>query len=187
MADLKTLLGDKYKEGMTLEELMALDIEIPKDDAVYDNLKKQLDKASSEAAEYKRKLRENMSEAERKALEDAERMQELQDRVKTLELEKTIAENEKNLIAIGYDEKSAKVVANALYKGDFATVFAEQANFVDAQKKAALAKALKDTPPPPAGGKPDTLTKDDFKKMSIDEKTKLYTEQPELYAELSKK
>ena len=27
MADLKSLLGDKYKEGMTIEEIMALEVE----------------------------------------------------------------------------------------------------------------------------------------------------------------
>ena len=30
MADLKTLLGDKYTEGMTIEDLMAVEIEEPK-------------------------------------------------------------------------------------------------------------------------------------------------------------
>jgi hypothetical protein len=43
MADLKTLLGDKYQEGMTIEELMALEVEAPKaDKSAYDSLKKGL-------------------------------------------------------------------------------------------------------------------------------------------------
>ena len=32
MADLKTLLGDKYTKGMSIEDLMALEIEEPKVD-----------------------------------------------------------------------------------------------------------------------------------------------------------
>ena len=30
MADLKALLGDKYQEGMTIEDLLALEVEEPK-------------------------------------------------------------------------------------------------------------------------------------------------------------
>ena len=32
MADLKSLLGDKYTEGMTIEDLLALEVEEPKAD-----------------------------------------------------------------------------------------------------------------------------------------------------------
>ena len=44
MADLKSLLGDKYKDGMTIEDILALDVET--DNTAYDNLKKRLDEIS---------------------------------------------------------------------------------------------------------------------------------------------
>ena len=75
MADLKTLLGDKYKEGMTLDEILGVEIEAPKaDTTAYDNLKKRFDEVASEAANYKNQLRANMTEAEQKALADAENL-----------------------------------------------------------------------------------------------------------------
>ena len=75
MADLKTLLGDKYQEGMTIEELMELEVEEPKPDtAAYENLKKRFDEVASEAASYKKQIRATMTEAEQKAAADAEEL-----------------------------------------------------------------------------------------------------------------
>ena len=185
MADLKSLLGDKYKEGMTIEELMALEVET--DNSAYVNLKKRLDEVASEAASYKKQLRANMSEAEQKAAADAEKYAEIVAERDQLKAEKAIAEYEKGLIAIGYDEKLASEVATALHKVDAGTVIKAQAKFVDAQKKAVLADAVKETPVPPAGNEGGkTLTKAEFAKMSLNEQMAVYEKTPELYNELTK-
>ena len=185
MADLKSLLGDKYKEGMTIEELMALEVET--DNAAYDNLKKRLDEVASEAAGYKKQLRANMSEAEKKAAEDAEKYAEIVAERDQLKAEKAIAEYAKGLVAIGYDETLATEVATALHNGDAAIVIKAQAKFVDAQKKAVLADAVKDTPVPPAGNEGEkTLTKAEFSKMSLNDQMAVYEKTPELYNELTK-
>ena len=185
MADLKSLLGDKYKEGMTIEEIMGLEVET--DNSAYDNLKKRLDEVASEAANYKKQLRANMSEAEQKAAADAEKYAEIVAERDKLKAEKAIAEYEKGLIAIGYDEKLATEVATALHNGDVATVIKAQAKFVDAQKKAVLADAVKETPVPPAGNEGGkTLTKAEFAKMSLNEQMAVYEKTPELYNELTK-
>ena len=184
MANLKALLGDKYKDGMTIEELMNLDVET--DNSAYDNLKKRLDEVASEAANYKKQLRANMSEAEKKAAEDAEKYEAIVAERDQLKAEKTIAENAKGLVAIGYDEALANEVATALMNGDAATVIKAQAKFVDAQKKAVLAGAVKETPVPPVdndGGK--NLTKEQFNKMSLNEQLEVYEKTPELYKELT--
>ena len=184
MANLKALLGDKYKDGMTIEELMNLDVET--DNSAYDNLKKRLDEVASEAANYKKQLRANMSEAEKKAAEDAEKYEAIVAERDQLKAEKTIAENAKGLVAIGYDEALANEVATALMNGDAATVIKAQAKFVDAQKKAVLADAVKETPVPPVdndGGK--NLTKEQFNKMSLNEQLEVYEKTPELYKELT--
>ncbi len=188
MADLKSLLGDKYKEGMTIEELMALEVEEPKaDTTAYDNLKKRFDEVASEAANYKKQLRANMTEAEQKAAADAEKYANIEAELEQLKQEKAIAENAKGLVAIGYDEKLATEVATALYKGDAETVIKAQAKFVDAQKKAVIADAVKNTPPPPAGNGGDkTLTKAEFSKMSLNEQMEVYEKTPDLYNELTK-
>ena len=60
MADLQTLLGDAYKEGMTLDEINAAlaDRELM-DKSEMDGYvpKSLLDKANTEAADYKKKWR----------------------------------------------------------------------------------------------------------------------------------
>lgn len=187
MADLKALLGDKYKEGMTIEELMALEIEEPKIDTSKYVSKELYDKAASDTANYKKQLRASMSESEQKALADAEKLKELEDELTQLKTEKTIAENSSGLVAIGYDEKTAKEVATAFMKGDFAAVINAQAKFVDAQKKAVIADAVKETPRPPVGNDSGTaLTKEQFKKMNVKEQLEVFEKTPELYNEFTK-
>ena len=188
MADLKSLLGDKYTEGMTIEDILNLDVEEPKaDTSAYDNLKKRFDEVASEAAGYKKQLRANMSEAEQKAQADADEKAALVKELEELRAANKIAENAKGLVAIGYDEKLATEVATALYNGDAETVIKAQAKFVDAQKKAVLADAVKETPVPPVdNGGAKTLTKEEFSKMSLAEQMAVYEETPDLYNELTK-
>lgn len=183
MADLKTLLGDKYTEGMTIEELMQVEVEVPKTDKVaYENLKKRFDEVASEAASYKKQIRATMSEAEQKAAADAEELAKVLEENKQLKSEKAIAENAKGLIAIGYDEALANEVATALYHGDAETVIKAQAKFVDAQKKAVLAEAVKNNPVPPAGGSSGTgMTKEALRKMSPMERFEFSQKNPEEY------
>ena len=188
MADLKTLLGDKYTEGMSIEDLMALEIEEPKVDMSKFVSKEVFDKTASEAANYKKQARATMSEAEQKALADAEKYAEIVAERDKLLAEKTIAENSSGLVALGYDEKTAKEVAAAFMNGDFATVLSAQAKFVDAQKKSVIADAVKETPKPPVNnGDGKTLTKAEFSKMSLNEQMRVFNETPELYNELTKK
>ena len=186
MADLKTLLGDKYTEGMTIEELMELEVEEPQPDTTaYDNLKKRFDEVASEAANYKKQLRANMSEAEQKAAADAEELARVIEENKLLKSEKAIAENAKGLIAIGYDESLATEVATALYNGDSDTVIKAQAKFVEAQKKAVLAEAVKNTPVPPAASTSGTeMTKEALRKMSPIERFEFAQKNPEQYKQI---
>ena len=183
MADLKSLLGDKYKEGMTIEDIMSLEVET--DNSAYDNLKKRLDEVASEAANYKKQLRANMSEAEQKAAADAEKYAEIVAERDKLKAEKAIAEYAKGLVAIGYDDSLATEVATALHNGDAATVIKAQAKFVDAQKKAVLADAVKETPVPPAGGESGTvMTKEKLKAMSPAARYEFSQKHPDEYKQI---
>ena len=187
MADLKSLLGDKYTEGMTIEDILSLEVEEPKVDMSKFVSKELYDKAASDTANYKKQLRANMSEAEQKAAADAEKLAEIIAERDKLKQEKAIAENAKGLVAIGYDDDLANEVATALYNGDAATVIKAQAKFVDAQKKAVLAADVKETPVPPVGNDDNkTLTKAEFSKMSLAEQMAVYEKTPDLYNELTK-
>ena len=185
MADLKTLLGDKYKEGMTIDELMALEVEEPQVDMSKFVSKELFDKSASEIANYKKQLRANMSEAEQKALADAEEKKAMQDRITQLENEKALEQNSKGLVAIGYDEKTANEVATAFMNGDFNAVVQAQAKFVDAQKKSVLANAVKDTPQPPIGNENDVvMTKEKLKAMTPNERFEFSQKNPEEYKKI---
>ena len=186
MVDLKSLLGDKYTEGMTIEDLLALEVEEPKaDTAAYESLKKRFDEVASEAAGYKKQLRAHMSEVEQKAAEEAEKFAEIVAERDKLKAEKAIAENAKGLIAIGYDEKLATEVATALLTGDTETVIKAQAKFVDAQKKAVLAEAVKNTPIPPAAGEGGVgMTKEALRKLSPMERLEFAQKNPEQYKQI---
>ena len=185
MADLKSLLGDKYTDGMTIEEILALDVEEPQIDMSKFVSKELYDKAASDTANYKKQLRATMSEAEQKALADAEERKAIQDELEKLRAEKTIAENSKGLVAIGYDEKTATEVATAFMKGDFVTVVQAQAKFVDAQKKSVIASAVKETPPPPAdNGNDVVMTKEKLKTMTPNERFEFSQKNPEEYKKI---
>ena len=182
MADLKTLLGDKYTEGMTIDDLMALEIEEPKIDMSKFVSKELFDKTASEVASYKKQARATMTEAEQKAIADAEEKKALQEELEKLRAEKTIAENSKGLVAIGYDEKTANEVATAFMNGDFATVIQAQAKFVDVQKKSVIASAVKETPTPPTNNDGGVvMTKEKLRAMTPAERLEFSQKHPEEY------
>lgn len=106
MSKLKALLGESYKENMTLEEIDAAleSVSLPDDlRKENDKLKKALDKSNSEAAESKRKLQEKQT-AEEKAKEEQEQATKaLQEELATLRKEKALSDNKAKLLAVGYD------------------------------------------------------------------------------------
>ena len=55
MADLKSLLGDKYTEGMTIEDVLALEVEEPTVDMSKFVSKEFYYKAASDTANYKKR------------------------------------------------------------------------------------------------------------------------------------
>lgn len=144
--DLKALLGDKYKEDMTVAEML----EAVKDiDPTAGMVKKDLlDKAASEAAKFKKELAAKQTDDE-KAKEEQER---IANRLAELEKEKTVSEHRARLLGLGYEETLAAETAKALADGDMETVFSNQKKHLEAQEKAIKAKLLDDTPKPPAPG-----------------------------------
>lgn len=154
MADLKELLGDAYKEDMTFEDIDAALAERELvDKSQYDGFvpKTLLEKANSEAADYKKKWKAAASEQEQKQIEDAEKQAQIEEELKTLRRSSKVSEYEKQHLALKYDEKDAKEIAEALYDGDMDTVFRLQKKHEEALQKAIKADLLKDMPTPPAG------------------------------------
>ena len=154
MADLKDLLGEAYKEDMTLEEINAALAERELvDKSQFDGFvpKSLLEKANSEAADYKKKWKAASSEQEQKQIEEAERQAHMEEELKTLRRTSNVSEYEKQYLALRYEEKDAKEVAEALYDGDTDTLFRLQKKHDEELRKEIKAELMKDMPTPPAG------------------------------------
>lgn len=178
---------DSMSAEEKLKALESLDIPEPKDNsAELQKLKESFNKASSEAADYKKKLREKQTEDERLETERKEKEAEREELLNKLLKEKSVAEHKANFLKVGYDEEMANASASALTDGDFKTVFDNLGKFISERDKQAQVKALDSTPRPQAGGVTPEVTKEQFDKMSIAERTKLYEKNKELYESLSK-
>lgn len=143
--------------------------------------KELLDKATSEAAGYKKQLREKLSEDEKAKEERDEQFKALTEEVEALRTEKAIDSAAKRWMSLGYDEKLATETAKAMVSGDTEKVFANHAKFIAEKEKSLKAELLKDTPTPPAGEGSKGMTKEAFRKLTLAEKAKFAEEQPEQY------
>ena len=149
MSYLSDLLGKAYKEGMTEDEISAaLETVGQGNDAEVNRLKAALSKANSEAADYKKQLRSKQSDDEAAAAAQKEE----QDRLakENADLKRTIAltDRKSKLLAMGYDETLATETATAMVDGDMDKVLANQNKYLEVQKKAIQADAMRKTPRP---------------------------------------
>lgn len=184
--NIKDLLKDAYKEGMTVEEIETAlaGIELPTDNsAEIERLKNALSKSNSEAADFKKRLREKMTADEIKAKEDAEKQEKLQSDYDALVKKVTISENKAKLLALGYEDKLATETAEAMANGELDKVFANQKKHLEAVEKKIRQDILKDTPKPDGGNAGTTITKEQFDAMGYTERLKVFNENPEIYKE----
>lgn len=141
-------------EGMTPEEkLAALEgFDIPEPDYTGYVKKELFDKTSSTLADYKKQLRDRMSEEEATKAKADEELSVMRARLEELERDKAVSEYTTQFMGAGYSEELAKSTASALQKGDMETVFKNLNKFTADREKTLRAELLKATPTPPAGG-----------------------------------
>lgn len=148
-------------------------------------LKRQVDKASSEAAEWKKKYKASLDETEKASMEKAEAEAAKEEEINQLRRENTLNKVEKGYLALGWTGDEASRMAIAEVDGDFdnkAKIMAE----VDARKKKEFeTEFLKNRPELNVGtGDGRTYTKEQFDKMSPVELTKLKRENEAEYNRL---
>lgn len=141
-------------ENMTAEEkLAALEaFDLPEPDMSGYVRKDLYDKASSEAAKFKKQLNEKLTEEEVKERERAEQQAEKDNELNALRKEVAVSKYKAKYIALGYDEKTAEEAANDVYDGKFDKVFELQSKNIEAVRKSAESEAMKKTPAPGSGG-----------------------------------
>ena len=185
--NIKDLLKDAYKEGMTIDEINTAlaDVEYPVDQtAELERLKSANTKLSSENADWKRKHREALSEEERKAQEMNDLIKQLQDRNATLERDSNVSKNKAKFLAMGYDESLANDAAVAMADGDTDKLFSYQQKHQEAFEKKIRADVLKGTPKPVPNKETPPVTREQISKMSIDDRIKFYQEHRDEYKEI---
>lgn len=145
--------------------------------------KATFDKKASEAADLNKQLRSRMTEDEAAKAKAAEDMAAVMAELESLRADKAVSEYTAQFMGIGYDEALAKSTAEALQKGDTAAMFKNHAKFVADKEKALKTELLKTTPTPPAGEGTKGMTREEFSKLSLDQKAKFAAENPERYKE----
>ena len=150
---LETLLGESFKEDMSLEDISAAleALNLQKGDKETSKLKMLLENANSEAAKYKKELRAKQDEAEAAEAERKERMEFLEARNAELEKNEKVSSLSIQLLAQGYDAETAKNTAMAFVEGDMSTFVENNNKFLETQQKAMEAKLLQNTPRPGSG------------------------------------
>ena len=153
--DIKTVLGDAYKEGMTVEELTAAfeKIEMPKDQSEeISHLKEVISNKNSEAAEWRKKYESTLDEAQKKELAAKEQAKKDAEELAQLKKEKAIAGYKADYLALGYEESLAQDTANALFEGNDAKLFENQKKHMEMVEKKAREDALRGSGRPGGSG-----------------------------------
>lgn len=147
--------------------------------------RRERDKASSEAAEFKKKYRNSLSEVEAANMEKAEREAAREEEFKQLKREVEINRLEKTYLAMGWTADESARMATAEADGDFDGKLKVMAEAQERQKKEMEKTILASYGNVNVGASGSTTyTAEQFANMSISERSKLYRENHEEYQRL---
>lgn len=164
MSYLSDYLGESYKEGMTEDELSAVLEEVNKK-----NMSNALTKANSEAASYKKKMKEAMDNVSAASTEN----EKLNQRLAELERDNAISKRKAQFLANGFSDEQSGKMAEAYADNDMDKILEIQSAFLADKEKAIKADLLKSTPKPEIGNsgapeKPETNIAEMLGKMRAD-------------------
>lgn len=144
-------------------------------------MKRAMDKATSEAADYKKKYNATLSEKEQADLAKAEKEAERDAHLQELEREVSIHKFTESFLDLGYDKESAIAAATAQVDNDVDTLFKLQKKVIDEKVLAKEQELIKDMPRAKTGVY-SSMTKDQI--MAIqdrEERRKAMAENWELF------
>lgn len=157
------------------EKIAELQVQIEK-------LKKATDKATSEASNYKKQLRERQSADEIAAIEKAEREAKQQEEIESMRRELSVSKFEKNFLSLGYDNDLASRAAVAQYDNNVEELFEIQKAFTEQLLKKAKAELVKQTPVTPISNDSNvSMTQAEFDKLTLTEQIELKNKDYELF------
>ncbi|WP_312694109.1 hypothetical protein [Caproiciproducens sp.] len=141
--DLKELLGESFKEGMSIEEINAALAEkkLVDPSILPESVSKELyNKASTEAANLRKQLKEKMTADETAAAAQKE----IQEQVANLQKENSVFKFKEQFLSGGYDAKTAAELADAMASGDMAKFTAAHTKWATAHETELQAKIKAD-------------------------------------------
>lgn len=150
---------DGMDDAAKVQALLGADIPDAVDLSQYVS-KSIADKYASEAADWRHKYNGKLSEDEKKKEENEQSAKELQEKYDALLKKTTIAEYKAKYLGMGYDEKSAGEIAQALLDGNTEKMFEVMANHQSGMKEKIKEDLLKSTPKPDGAGAKDDKDKD---------------------------
>ena len=150
---------ENYAEMSVEDKLKALeeyefDTPAPKESDEVMKLKTALSKANSDAAEWKRQFREKQTEAERAEAERKEHEQAVEEELRTLRRDKTIAGYVNSCLALGYSKDLALRAAEAMADNNAAEIMNCQQEFLAEKQKEFEMTALNKQPTLSVGATP---------------------------------
>lgn len=141
-----------YSEMTVEEKLAALEAFEYSDNAdELEKLRTSVSKANSQAADFKRQLKEATANAAKATDESTSELNAIKEQLATLQREKAISEHTASFIAQGYDQSLAVESATALMDGDSAKLFANMGKFLAERDKVAKAKEMASMERPASG------------------------------------
>ena len=161
-----------YAEMTAEQKLAALEaLETGNSNDEIERYKKAASKANSEAADYKRKYTEKLSEAEKAEAAKDEELNALRAKVAESERKEAISGYIAKFASLGYDEALATKTAEAMADGNTNEVFASFNSFLQTHDKNYKDNLLRNGATPPAGKDPETksYTRAEIENMSADE------------------
>lgn len=151
------------KDGVqTTAEPAKAETKEPVETAEIAKLKAALSKANSEAAEFKRQLREKQSEAERAEAERQEREKQREARIAELEAKERVSNYKTKLMEAGVDAVAADLMAKALPDGVADEYFAATKAVLAEAKQKAVNESLSKQPGLSVGNPPSGKTAADL-------------------------
>lgn len=139
----------------TLEELKARILALEAEKQTFEqsnaNQKKAINEACTDAAEWKRKYRATLDEAERSKQEQADKFAEMEAKLATYEAERRTNSYFAKLVDAGYDTDTARVMASGLPEGVPDSFFAAHKAFLEAKTKEIKAQTINAQPNLPTG------------------------------------
>lgn len=187
---LKDLLGKKWHDGMTVEEIengiSELDlIEKSNVEGMVD--KKILDRTMSELSKVKKDLKAKLSTEEAEKLTEIEKHKELQEKYEQLLKKDKINTLTSEFLGLGYDKTVSEKISNAMIENDFKSVLGAIKEREQVIEKSIRKKILEETPRPDTDdntGEKNTSKK--IKDMSLDEIQELAEKDKEQFDEIMK-